>query len=68
MKGEIDLEALERESEAILAAANWAVRRALIEHKQSGDPVVFFENGEVQWVPADEIVIPELPPTDSREF
>lgn len=50
-----------REALAIEAALQRAVRDALIEHKRAGDPVVFCENGEVRWVPAEQIEIPELP-------
>ncbi len=51
-----DLEAF-----AIERAVQRAVRQALIEHKQSGDPVVFCVGDEIRWVPAAEIVIPDLP-------
>jgi hypothetical protein len=50
--------ALAREIEA---AAQRAVRRALIEHKRAGNPVVFWENGQIRWVPADGIEIPPAP-------
>jgi hypothetical protein len=49
---------LDREIEA---AAQRAVRRALLEHKRAGNPVVFWENGQIRWVPADEIEIPPAP-------
>jgi hypothetical protein len=45
----------------IEAAAQRAVRRALIEHKRAGNPVVFWENGQIRWVPADQIEIPPEP-------
>jgi hypothetical protein len=37
-----------------------AVRRALIEHKRDGDPVEVWEDGQVQWIPAEDIVIPDI--------
>ncbi len=48
----------------IEAAAQRAVRRALIEHKRAGNPVVFWENGQIRWAPADEIKVP--PPGDAE--
>lgn len=45
----------------IEAAAQRAVRRALIEHKRAGNPVVFWENSQIHWVPVDEIEIPPAP-------
>jgi hypothetical protein len=44
------------------AAMRHAVRQTLIEHKQSGDPIVVCEGDEVSWISADEIVILELEP------
>jgi len=44
------------------AAVRRAVRQELIEHKQSGDAIVVCEGDEVRWIPAAEIVIPELEP------
>ena len=39
-----------------------AVRDALLEHKQLGQPIVIAdENENVVWVPAEEIQIPDLP-------
>lgn len=44
----------------IEAAAQRAVRQALIEHKRAGHPVVYCENGQIRWVPAEEIeILPE---------
>ncbi len=40
-----------------------AVRDTLIAHKRDGDPIVVWEDGRVKWIPADEIVIPDEPPT-----
>jgi hypothetical protein len=58
-KSEHSLPPLEAQIEA---AAQRAVRQALLEHKRAGNPVVFCENGQIRWVPADEIVVPLEPP------
>lgn len=51
-------------ADAVLAAVRRATRQAIIEHQQSGDPIVVWEDGQVRWIPADEIVIPDLPDSD----
>lgn len=45
---------------AMIRAMRLGVRDALIEHKRDGDPVVTWEDGQVKWIPADEIVIPDI--------
>lgn len=47
-----------REAEA---AIRLAVRDAILDHKRTGDPIVVWRDGKVCWIPADEIVVPELP-------
>jgi hypothetical protein len=42
-----------------MQAVQAAVRQTLIDHKRSGDPVVFCDDDQIRWVPADEIEIPE---------
>ncbi|MBF0368531.1 MAG: hypothetical protein HQL52_03645 [Magnetococcales bacterium] len=49
------------EQEEYLQAIKRGVRNAMIYHKNMGLPVVGTENGQIVWVPAEEIVIPELP-------
>lgn len=49
---------------AVERAVQESVREALIDHKRAGNPVAFWENGRVRWVPPEEIVIPDLPPKD----
>jgi hypothetical protein len=61
-----EIEAIARESAAIEAAVQQAVREALIDHKRCGDPIVICENGEVRWIPAEEIVIPDLAAQPSK--
>lgn len=41
-------------------ALRLAVRDALIEHKRDGDPVVVWEDGQVRWIVAEDIVIPDM--------
>ena len=45
------------ETDAVAAAARKAVARAVAEHKRAGNPIAVWENGQVRWVPADEIVV-----------
>ncbi len=52
---------IKNEIELIESAMQEAVNEALLNHKRSGDPVVFAdEQGRPVWVPAEEIVIPPL--------
>lgn len=52
---------IEADSKAIEVAIHAAVRDALIEHKQLGQPIVVAdENGNPVWVAAEEIEIPIL--------
>jgi hypothetical protein len=70
-RAELDLAPYERVRDVPRAvrAMRLAVRRALIQHKRDGDPVVVWEDGRVRWIPADEIVIPDIEeveaPTDT---
>lgn len=41
------------------ARALAAVREALIDHKRTGDPVVTTVDGQIRWVAAEDIVIPD---------
>ena len=50
------------QAKQIQAAVRRAVRQTILEHKQSGDPIVICEGDQVRWIPADEIVVPELEP------
>jgi hypothetical protein len=49
---------LQREAEEVEAAVRRAVRKSLRDHKRTGDPIVVFRDGEVRWIPANEIQIP----------
>jgi len=46
----------------ITRALQQAVREALWQHKIAGDPIVVWQNGRVEWIPAEEIPVdgPEL--------
>jgi hypothetical protein len=43
------------ESAAVEAAIAEAVDEALLMHKRLGNPVASWENGQVVWIPADQI-------------
>ncbi len=55
---EIDIGALMREGTKIDAAMSEAVRRAVLQHKQLGIPLVTWRDGQVVEIPPDEIVVP----------
>jgi hypothetical protein len=40
-------------------AANQGVRAALLQHKRAGNPIVVWRDGQVVWVPAEEIPVEE---------
>ena len=47
-------------------AAQEAVKRALLQQKRLGNPIVVWENGQVRWIPADEIDVDrECPPAQN---
>lgn len=48
------------DSARVLRAMRLAVRDALIDHKRTGDPIVTLdEDGQVKWIAAEDIVIPD---------
>ena len=49
------------QAKAVEASVKRGVRRALIEHKQRGAPIVDWRDNQVVWVPANEVVIPDEP-------
>ena len=57
-----DVAAILAEAEKVEAAVQAAVRDALIAHKRAGNPIVVWENGQVVWIPPDQIEIFEEPP------
>jgi hypothetical protein len=52
----IDMATLIARSEAIEAAVQEAVREALEVHKRAGNPVVVWENEELHWISAQELL------------
>jgi hypothetical protein len=55
-----NLNRLAQETADVEAAARRAARKALQDHKRTGDPIVVFKDGEVRWIPADEIRVPPV--------
>jgi hypothetical protein len=55
-------EEMPAEVRAIEAAAQQAVRQALLAHKRAGNPVAAWRDEQVVWIPAEEI-----PVEDDRE-
>lgn len=47
----------------IQQAMKQAVREALIRHKQAGNPVATWRDGQVVWVPPEEIPVEESTPS-----
>jgi hypothetical protein len=43
----------------LLAKMREGVRLALIDHKRNGNPIVGYENGQIVWTEAKDIVIPD---------
>ncbi len=55
----IDRKSVIRQAEAIVAAVREAVRDAIEDHRRTGDPIVLCDNGNIRWVAAEDIVVPE---------
>ena len=53
----------EADKQAIESAMREAVRDAVIMHKRMGLPMVVWRDGQVVWVPADELVVNDEPAT-----
>ena len=51
------------DTDRAMRAIQRAGRRALIDHKRRGDPIVVWEDGHAKWVPAEDIVVPDADPT-----
>jgi len=52
-------EALEDEKR-IERAFRRAFRNAVLEHRRDGFPMIFWENGRIVHVPADQVSLPEV--------
>jgi hypothetical protein len=37
-----------------------AVRRALLQHKRAGNPIAVWQDGQVVWIPPEEIPVEDL--------
>jgi hypothetical protein len=53
-----DISAIFQEGTKIDAAIRRAARGALLAHKREGLPVPAWKDGQVVWIPPDEIVVP----------
>ncbi|HUD98899.1 MAG TPA: hypothetical protein VMR62_04955 [Bryobacteraceae bacterium] len=56
---EKDIDQIFRDGTAIEEAVERAYRRAVKQHRQNGVPMVFWENGKIVEIPADQL--PDLP-------
>jgi hypothetical protein len=54
-----DIGQIFRDGTAIEEAVERAYRRAVRQHRQNGVPMIFWENGKIVEVPADQL--PDLP-------
>ena len=54
-----DIGALFEDDVAMQRAMNKGVREALRRHKLLGEPIAVWRDGQIVWVPAEEIEIPE---------
>jgi len=61
-KKPVDIERMIRESTLVDEAIRLAIQDAMRLHKKLGDPVVGWKDGQVVWVPADQIELDEEPP------
>lgn len=59
-----DLEALLLDDTLIGAALRTAAREAIREHKEEGLPLAMWRDGEVVWIPAEELEAEVDPPRD----
>jgi hypothetical protein len=57
-----DIRAIFREGSKIDAAIRRAARNALLAHKREGLPVPAWKDGQVVWIPPEEIVVPDEEP------
>ena len=57
-----DIDQIFREGTAIEETLERAYRKAVRRHKQNGVPMIFWENGKIKEVPADQL--PDFPQTD----
>jgi hypothetical protein len=53
-----DVRAIMLDSDLVERALREGVIRELIRHKRLGNPIVVWRDGQVVWIPAEEIEIP----------
>ncbi len=56
----VPIEVAINDDAAIQAALDRAFRKAVLEHRRAGVPMVFWENGKIVHVPADQVALPEI--------
>ncbi len=49
----------------ILAAIKCGAREALLQHKRAGNPIAVWRDGQVVWIPPEEIEVDEPPTVDN---
>ena len=49
-----------KDRKRIDAAFRRAFRKAVLDHRRAGVPMVFWENGKIVHVPADQVPLPEV--------
>ena len=54
-----DIEAIFADGTEIDRALKKAVRLAVLEHKRAGNPIAIWQDGQVVWVPPEEIEVDE---------
>ena len=55
----VDIETLMEDDELLNGAMRDAARKALLDHKRTGDPIVISKDGKIVWIPAEDIEIDE---------
>jgi len=60
-----DARALFADGREIDAALAKAVREALLQHKRAGNPIAVWRDGQVVWIPPEEIEVDETPKSAS---
>lgn len=56
---ELEFDPVFDDDHVIAEAGTRGVRRALLEHKRSGLPIVVMQNGKIVWIPPEEIRVDE---------
>jgi hypothetical protein len=62
-----DVRAIMLDGTLIQRALREAWIRALIRHKRLGNPIVVWRDGQVVWIPAEEIMIPSRDADSERK-